>query len=28
MEMCDRAVMDFLIATDIGKFPPKPAEEE
>jgi len=28
MEMCDKAVMDFLIATDIGKFPPKRAEEE
>jgi hypothetical protein len=28
MEKCDKAVMDFLIATDIGKFPPKHAEEE
>jgi hypothetical protein len=28
MEKCDKAVMDFLIATDIGKFPPKRAEEE
>jgi hypothetical protein len=28
LEKCDRAVMDFLIATDIGKFPPKHAEEE
>ena len=27
MEKCDKAVMDFLIATDIGKFPPKCAEE-
>jgi hypothetical protein len=27
MEKCDKAVMDFLIATDIGKFPPKRAEE-
>ena len=23
METCDQAVMDFLAATDIGKFPPK-----
>jgi len=23
MERCDQAVMDFLAATDIGKFPPK-----
>jgi len=28
MEKCDKAVMDFLIATDIGKFPPKCAGEE
>ena len=28
MEKCDKAVMDFLIATDIGKFPPKRTEEE
>jgi len=28
MEKCDKAVMDFLIATDIRKFPPKRAEEE
>ena len=28
MEKCDKAVMDFLRATDIGKFPPKCAEEE
>jgi hypothetical protein len=28
MEKCDRAVMDFLITTDIGKFPPKRAEQE
>ena len=28
MEKCHRAVMDFLIATDIGKFPPKWAKEE
>jgi hypothetical protein len=27
MEKCDKAVMDFLIATDIGMFPPKRAEE-
>jgi len=27
MEKCDKAVMDFLIATDIGKFPPKRAEK-
>ena len=25
MEKCDKAVMDFLIATDIAKFPPRPA---
>jgi len=23
MEICDKAVMDFLAATDVGKFPPK-----
>jgi hypothetical protein len=28
MAKCDKAVMDFLIATDIGKFPPKCVEEE
>jgi len=28
MEKCDGAVMDFLITTDIGKFPPKRAVEE
>jgi len=28
METCDMMVMDFLMATDIGKFPPKCAEEE
>jgi hypothetical protein len=28
MEMCNNAVMDFLISTDIGKFPPKFTEEE
>jgi len=22
MEICDMAVMDFLAATDVGKFPP------
>jgi len=27
MEKCDKAVMDFLAATDVGKFPPKRAEE-
>jgi len=27
MEGCDQAVMDFLAATDVGKFPPKLAEE-
>ena len=26
-EKCDTAVMDFLAATDVGKFPPKRAEE-
>jgi len=26
-EKCNKAVMDFLIATDVGKFPPKRAEE-
>jgi len=28
MEKCDKAVMDFLAATDVSKFPPKRAEEE
>jgi hypothetical protein len=23
MEKCDKAGMDFLVATDVGKFPPK-----
>jgi len=23
IEKCDKAVMDFLAATDVGKFPPK-----
>jgi hypothetical protein len=27
MEKCDKAVIDFLAATDVGKFPPKRAEE-
>jgi hypothetical protein len=27
MEKCDQVVMDFLAATDVGKFPPQPAEE-
>jgi len=27
MEKCNKAVMDFLIATDIGKFLPKRVEE-
>jgi len=27
MEICDQAVMDFLAATDVGKFPPRQAEE-
>jgi len=27
MEECDKAVMYFLAATDVGKFPPKRAEE-
>jgi hypothetical protein len=27
MKKCDKAVMDFLAATDIGKFPPKRVEE-
>jgi len=27
MEKCNKAVMDFLIAADIGKFPLKCAEE-
>jgi len=26
-EICDQAVMDFLAATDVGKFPPRQAEE-
>jgi hypothetical protein len=28
MENCDKAVMDFLIATDISRFSPKHAVEE
>jgi len=28
MEKCDKGVMAFLIATDIGKFPPQHVEEE
>jgi hypothetical protein len=28
LEKCDRAVIEFLIATDIGKFSPKRAEQE
>ena len=28
MEKCDRAVMDFLKGTDIGKLSPERAEEE
>ena len=28
MEKCNKAVMDILAAADIGKFPPKRAEEE
>jgi len=27
MEKCDKAVMDFLAATEVGKFPPKRVEE-
>jgi hypothetical protein len=27
MEICDQAVMDFLAATDVGKFPHRQAEE-
>jgi hypothetical protein len=27
IEKCDQAVMDLLAATDVGKFPPKLAEE-
>jgi hypothetical protein len=27
MEKCDQAVMDFLAATEIGKFLPKQTEE-
>jgi hypothetical protein len=27
MEICAQAVMDFLAATDVGKFPPRQAEE-
>jgi hypothetical protein len=27
MEKCDQVVMDFLAATDVGKFPPNLAEE-
>jgi len=27
MEICDQAVIDFLAATDVGKFPPKQVEE-
>jgi hypothetical protein len=27
LENCDQAVMDFLAATDVGKFPPELAEE-
>jgi hypothetical protein len=27
MEICNQAVMDFLAATDVGKFPPRQAEE-
>jgi hypothetical protein len=27
MEKCDQAVVDFLAATDVGKFPPKRVEE-
>jgi hypothetical protein len=27
MEICDEAVMDFLAATDVGKFPPRQADD-
>jgi hypothetical protein len=27
MEICDQAVMYFLAATDVGKIPPRQAEE-
>jgi hypothetical protein len=27
MEKCDKAVMDFLAATEVGKFPPKRVEQ-
>ena len=27
MEKCDQVVMDFLVATDIRKFPPKRVDE-
>jgi hypothetical protein len=27
MGKCDQAVMDFMAATDVGKFPPKRVEE-
>jgi len=27
MDICDQAVMDFLAATDIGKFPARQGEE-
>jgi len=27
MEKCSQVVMDFLVATDVGKFPPKRLEE-
>jgi hypothetical protein len=27
MEICDQAVMDFLAATDVGKFPHRQAVE-
>jgi len=27
MEKCEKAVMDFLAATDVGKFPPGRMEE-
>jgi len=28
MDKCDKAVMDFQIASDVEKFPPRRAEEE
>jgi len=28
IEKCDQAVMDFLAATDVGKFPPKTSQEQ